>query len=111
MLRRLRLRRLASLLLLAAATGACEQPPVASRRAASPPPASQAMRAYRDPVTGLFGEPPPAAAPVATPRARAVLTEEAAPGGGRMIRLHGAYRSEMVANGPGVTASCASTSR
>jgi hypothetical protein len=90
-------------MLLCLGAGACGQRP----RAASPAPAAQAMRAYRDPATGLFGEPPAAAAPPAGPRARLALTEETAPGGGRMIRLRGAYRSELVADGNGTAASCA----
>jgi hypothetical protein len=53
------------------------------------------LRAYRDPSTGAFVEPPPGAV-VATPnvpRVPAALSEEAAPGGGRMIRLRGAFHS------------------
>jgi len=86
-------------LALLAVAGGCGRPsaPVA--------PAAPAMRAYRGPVTGAFGEPPPGVAPAAAPRARPALIEEAAPGGGRMIRLRGAFRSEMSARG--TATSCA----
>jgi hypothetical protein len=97
-------------LALIAVSGACAQPSAQAPGAAAVPPAAPAMRVYRDPATGALGEPPPGAAPLAAPRARPVLTEEAAPGGGRMIRLHGACRSDMVAHvdAHGTTASCTS---
>jgi hypothetical protein len=70
---------------------------------------------YRDPSTGAFVEPPPGAAlvaPATPPVAPAALNEEAAPGGGRMIRLRGAFHSHMVghldANGEAAI-SCATT--
>ncbi len=81
-------------LMLLAISGACARPPAR----APVPPAAPAMHAYRDPATGAFGEPRPGVAPVVAPRARPLLTEEAAPGGGRMIRLHGACRSDVVAH-------------
>jgi hypothetical protein len=79
--------------------------------AASPPVASQSLRAYRDPSTGAFGEPPPGARLTAPAAAPAALTEEAAPGGGRMVRLKGAFHSHMVGrrDAHGATISCAST--
>jgi hypothetical protein len=74
------------------------------------------LRAYRDPNTGVFGEPPAGAAPAARAAAPAAMTEMAAPGGGRMIRLNGAFRSQMVGRldgntGNTATVSCASTGR
>src|SRR5215831_8530671 len=79
--------------------------------AAPSPVASQLLGAYRDPSTGAFGEPPPGAMPAAPTAARAALTEEAAPGGGRMIRLRGAFRSYMVGHSDAnaTTVSCGST--
>jgi hypothetical protein len=72
------------------------------------------MRVYRDPATGAFVEPPPGTVmpgPRAPAAAPAPLTEEAAPNGGRMIRLRGAFRSQMVgrAGADGATFSCATT--
>jgi hypothetical protein len=72
---------------------------------------SEAFRAYRDPNTGQFREAPPGAAPTPAPvAAPSALSEEDAPGGGRMIRLHGAFRSHFVATcgADGLAASCAS---
>lgn len=84
------------------------------RQSAAPSPAraAEGFRAYRDPNTGRFGEPPAGtvpAAPAAAAATAAPLTEEAAPGGGRMIRLNGAFHSQFVAglDGQGVHASCA----
>jgi hypothetical protein len=77
-------------------------------------PSAQGLRAYRDPSTGAFVE-PPAGAALAAPKqvipAPSALVEEAAPGGGRMVRLQGAFRSEMVGHledKGGATVSCAS---
>src|SRR5215471_8068903 len=81
-------------LLLGAA--ACARRAAETPLAAPTPAASQPLRAYRDPKTGAFGEPPPGATPVAPVAAPVALTDEAAPGGGRMIRLKGAFRSHMV---------------
>jgi hypothetical protein len=72
---------------------------------------TETFRVYRDPNTGQFREPPAGAAPAPGPTvAPSSLSEENAPGGGRMIRLRGAFRSHIVAargaDGPG--ASCAS---
>jgi hypothetical protein len=80
--------------------------------------ASSAFRVYRDPTTGAFVEPPPGAAMPATPRAPAAmppsaLVEEAAPGGGRMVRLRGNFRSHVVAraDASGTAVSCTTTAR
>jgi hypothetical protein len=68
-------------------------------------------------VTGAFVEPPPGVAMPAPSRAAApapsALTEEAAPGGGRMIRLGGAFRSHVVGRtgADGATVSCETTAR
>jgi hypothetical protein len=92
----------------------CARPsPVAGSSAAPAPlPATApAARVYRDPNTGQFGEPPPGAMPAAAPAAtRPALTEEPAAGGGRMIRLRGAFRSDFVGHTDGktTTASCVS---
>lgn len=85
---------LAAALLLGA--GGCARRASEAPLAASTSVASQSLRAYRDPTTGAFGEPPPGATQAAPTPARPALTEEAAPGGGRMIRLKGAFRSHMV---------------
>jgi hypothetical protein len=78
------------------------------------------MRAYRDPATGAFTAPPPAApAPggVAPLRAAPVtpLTETAAPGGGTMMRLNGAFLNDFTAtrgkNGVGISCSPSSVRR
>jgi len=74
----------------------CSRPAPQAAAAAPAVVASPALRAYRDPSSGAFGEPPPGVTPVAPAAPRAALTEEAAPGGGRMIRLQGAFRSQMV---------------
>jgi hypothetical protein len=104
------LSRLAFLLL---GVAACARPATEPLRPTPAPATSQALRVYRDPVTGAFGEPPPGAVQPPAPQApaRAALTEEAAPGGGRMIRLRGAFRSNMVgrAGASGATASCTTT--
>jgi hypothetical protein len=68
---------------------------------------------YRDPSTGAFIEPPPGTTmPAPAARPVAALKEEAAPGGGRMVRLGGAFHSQMVgrrdANGD-AKVSCATT--
>jgi hypothetical protein len=86
----------ASLLLDVAA---CARPPVEAPRPAAAP--SAAMRAYRDPKTGAFVEPPPGTplpAPPTAPTAPSALTEEPAPGGGRMVRLRGAFHNHVVAH-------------
>jgi len=96
--------------------GACAQ------RVADPPASggvsrpAETFRVYRDPNTGQFREPPAGVAPTPMPAAApSALTEESAPGGGRMIRLRGAFHSHFVAAGAngangasGLTASCAS---
>ena len=74
---------------------------------------AEAFRVYRDPNTGQFLEPPAGAAPTPAPAQAAAassLSEESAPGGGRMIRLRGAFHSHFVATGgaDGLKASCAS---
>src|SRR5262252_3053855 len=103
---------LAASLLLGAA--ACARRTPEPSRSVPAPSAAQALRVYRDPSTGAFVEPPPGAAPIAAPgppaAAPGALTEEAAPGGGRMIRLHGAFRSQLVghADARSTTVSCAS---
>jgi hypothetical protein len=91
---------------------ACAPPPGAPPRPTTTDTAPAAvMRVYRDPKTGAFVEPPPgtamATAPLA-PVSPAALTEEAAPGGGRMVRLRGAFRSHIVghADAAGTTVSC-----
>jgi len=74
---------------------------------------TETFRVYRDPNTGQFLEPPAgAASPPGPTAAPSSLSEEGAPGGGRMIRLRGAFRSHFVAAGgaDGLTASCASPS-
>jgi hypothetical protein len=91
-------------LLLLGACGPATRSSEASR--AAPPATAQALRVYRDPSTGAFTEPPPGervAAPAAAPAAPAALIEEAAPGGGRMIRLRGAFHSHFVAGADGVS--------
>jgi|SRR5215831_8966102 len=100
---------LAAALLLGA--GGCARRASESPPAASVPVASPSLRAYRDPTTGAFGEPPPGTTQAAPTAAPATLTEEAAPGGGRMIRLKGAFRSQMVGRMDGHTAavSCETT--
>jgi hypothetical protein len=101
---------LAAPLLLGAV--ACARPSVeAQRSAATTPTTSEAMRVFRDPKTGAFVEPPPGttmAAPAPAATAPTALTEEAAPGGGRMIRLRGAVHSHVVAHADGgrTTVSC-----
>lgn len=58
------------------------------------------LRAYRDPVTGAFAE-PPASAPSLAPRRvtagaqAAGLTETSAAGGGTMVHLNGGFRSQV----------------
>lgn len=91
--------------------GGCARPVAdapASGRVSRP---AEAFRVYRDPNTGQFREPPAGAAPTPGPAAAAQssLAEEAAPGGGRMIRLRGAFHSHFVATcgADGLTASCA----
>jgi hypothetical protein len=109
--------RLAATFVLAAlgAAPGCGRRAAEAPRAAPRPAVSQGLRAYRDPSTGAFVEPPPGtttAAPAARLVAPSTLTEEAAPGGGRMVRLNGAFRSQLVgrrdANGD-TTVSCATT--
>jgi hypothetical protein len=105
----------ASLLLAGAACAGREaEAPRPPAPAAPAPAAPGAMRVYRDPATGAFVEPPPGTpmpGPPRAPAAPAPLTEEAAPNGGRMIRLRGAFRSQMVghAGADGATVSCATT--
>jgi hypothetical protein len=72
---------------------------------------TEMFRAYRDPNTGQFREPPTGAVPTPGPTvAPGSLLEESAPGGGRMIRLRGAFRSHFVASSgaDGLAASCSS---
>ena len=88
----------------------CGRPAAAPSRARP----DEAFRAYRDPNTGRLGEPPAGtvtAAPASAAAAAAPLGEEAAPGGGRMIRLQGAFHSQFVAavDAHGVHASCDGT--
>jgi hypothetical protein len=99
---------------LGAAPG-CARLAAEAPRAVATPAASEGLRVYRDPNTGAFGEPPPGttmAAPAARTVSPTTLTEEAAPGGGRMVRLGGAFNSHLVghrdANGD-ATVSCATT--
>lgn len=95
-------RRSQVLLVAAALLGgpsACVRRSAEVPRPANAPVVSQGLRVYRDPSTGAFGEPPPGtpmAAPAARPAAPSAMSEEAAPGGGRMIRLRGAFHSHMV---------------
>jgi hypothetical protein len=104
----------AAALVFGAAPGCARRAAEAPRPAATPA-VSEGLRVYRDPNTGAFVEPPPGA-PMAAPAARSVapsaLTEEAAPGGGRMVRLGGSFNSHLVgrrdANGD-TTVSCATT--
>jgi hypothetical protein len=95
---------------LALAAAGCGRRASQTSLATATPAASQSLRAYRDPSSGAFGEPPPGAAPVTPTAAPVALTEEAAPGGGRMIRLKGAFRSHMVGrmDGNAASVSCAS---
>jgi hypothetical protein len=111
----LRRKRLLAVAVLLGAAGCARPAAEAPRPMTTPAPiAAAGLRAYRDPTTGAFVEPPPGAtlaAPSAAPAAPTVLTEEAGPRGGRMIRLKGAFRSQMVgrADASGATISCAST--
>ena len=92
--------------------GACARRVVDAPASGSVSRAAEAFRVYRDPNTGQFVEPPAGAAPMpAQAAAQSALSEEAAPGGGRMIRLRGAFHSHFVATGgaDGLAASCAST--
>lgn len=76
--------------------------PPAGAADATPPSsgASAAMRAYVDPRTGELTTPPASAEQVEAPSARAAtagdLVEEAAPGGGTMVRLPGRFASPLV---------------
>jgi hypothetical protein len=91
---------------------ACAPRAVQTPRPAPASPAAGAMRVYRDPSTGAFVEPPPGVAAPGPQRApAAALTEQAAPGGGQMIRLRGAFRSQMVGrrDASGAAVSCATT--
>ncbi|HTA20160.1 MAG TPA: hypothetical protein VK989_12765 [Polyangia bacterium] len=119
LLRSRRVTPLALAIVLFASTG-CGQRGAEPTTATAAGPAASALRAYRDPVTGAFG-PPPAGAPVTPPRAslngttatRAPLQEIAAPGGGRMVRLQGGFRSHVTAKRSpvGTAVSCAVVSR
>jgi hypothetical protein len=87
-----------------------------ARPAAAAPAASAGLRVYRDPVTGAFTEPPAAAAPARAAQqagAPAPLVETAAPGGGTMIKLNGAFRSQVRARAGagGAAVSCAAAAR
>jgi hypothetical protein len=66
----------------------------------TPSGASAAMRAYVDPRTGELTTPPASAEQVEASSARAAaagdLVEEAAPGGGTMVRLPGRFASPLV---------------
>jgi hypothetical protein len=111
-----------ALLLVAAGAGCRERPRVAPPGSAavgvaapaSAPAPTSGLRAYRDPVTGAF-TPPPAPAPGAAPQRAApaaappVLTEIASPGGGTMVRLQGAFTSDVRATlgAHGADVSCA----
>ncbi len=109
----------AQLVLLAASlllgAGGCAQPRGPAARTSPAPAPSGALRAYRDPASGSFVERPPGASPnaLAYPpnAAQTLLAEEAAPGGGRIIRLHGAFHSDVVghAEARGAAISCATT--
>jgi hypothetical protein len=103
------LRRLALLSFLLA--GCAEHPRVAPT---PKPVAASGLRVYRDPVTGAFVEPPPPApgaapqraAPAAAPPA---LAETASPVAGAMVRLGGAFHSDVTARvgARGAEVSCA----
>jgi len=89
-------------------------PAVSAKAAPQPgaPAASSGLRAYRDPSTGAFTEPPaPGPAPnLAAPSLAApALAEINAPGGGKMIQLQGAFQSDVKATvgAHGVDVSCA----
>lgn len=85
--------------------GCHARPPVAPPSTQAPTPvASSGFRAFRDPVTGAFVKPPPPGPPAgggpqpAAPAAAApAFVETAAPGGGTMIHLHGAFKSDVEA--------------
>jgi hypothetical protein len=90
--------------------GACARRVVEAPASGSVSRPPEAFRVYRDPSTGQFREPPAGAAPMPGPAvAPSSLSEEDAPGGGRMIRLRGAFRSHFVATGgaDGLATSCA----
>jgi hypothetical protein len=96
---------------LLVATGACARRAVDAPASAGGVRPTEMFRAYRDPNTGQFREPPAGAVPTPGPAvAPSSLSEESAPGGGRMIRLHGAFRSHFVAasGADGLATSCAS---
>jgi hypothetical protein len=108
------------LVALASLVGAAWSPrrrmPAPGAKAPAPAGASVAsssgLRAYRDPTTGAFTEPPaPTVSPQqATPRvARPALTEVGAPGGGTMVNLQGAFQSDVkaTAGARGLNVSCA----
>jgi hypothetical protein len=105
-----------ALLPLVGACGPRRHAPAVSGKV-SPPVAASGLRAYRDPSTGAFTEPPAPTAGVApnlaAPRVAApALTEVNAPGGGTMIHLQGSFQSDVRAtvgaHGQGVDVSCAS---
>jgi hypothetical protein len=102
-------------LLLWLGAGSCARPAGEAPRPApvTAPVTAPAVRAYRDPSTGAFVEPPPGAAPAAPAAALPALNEEAAPGGGRMIRLKGAFQSHVVGRTDAntTTVSCTGTPR
>jgi hypothetical protein len=90
----------------------------ASTTSTAPPPSPSpaALRVFRDPVTGAFVEPPaqpPGPAPLAPSAPVPALVETTAPGGGRMIQLHGAFRSDVTARAGahGAEVSCARAGR
>ena len=108
------------LMALALVTGAgCHErpraPAVGAASAAVGAPASASgLRVYRDPVTGAFTAPPAPTPSVGPPGAAqttapAAFTEVSAPGGGTMVRLNGAFTSDVRAKlGPhGAEVSCA----
>ena len=97
------------------------RPPVVAgaQIAAAGSPAASGLRAYRDPVTGAFVQPPqaPGLAPQRAAPAQTTgpigFTETAAPGGGTMIQLGGAFHSDLVAKRGAASAevSCAPVRR
>jgi hypothetical protein len=88
---------------------ACERAPAGGAPGGKAAPGA-GMRVYRDPVTGAFTEPPPGAVappPLAPAAPIAPLAPVAAPGGGTMVRLGGAFKSDVTAKagsaGPAIT--------
>jgi|SRR5579872_7047930 hypothetical protein len=80
--------------------GACGARPRPS--ISSPPLTPAGLRVFRDPTTGAFVEPPAPAPSAGLPKAAqtagpTTFVETAAPGGGTMVRLGGAFRSDVTA--------------